>query len=55
MAGCRDADDAKVRMMAEIGITDYLKDNWLVDGSARRTSLDYKLEDLERFTERHLR
>lgn len=55
MAGCRDADDAKVRTMAEAGISDYLKDNWLVDGRARRTSLGYKLEDMERFAERHLR
>lgn len=55
MAGCRDASEANIRVMAEMGITDYLKDNWLVDGRARRTPLAYKLEDMERFAEQHLR
>ncbi len=54
MAGCRDPDDGKVRRMAEIGITDYLKDNWLHEGRAFRSTLEYKLADMERFAERHL-
>lgn len=51
LAGCSDPSVERLRMMKELGVTDYLKPTWLKDGRAARSSLEDKLAEMERFAE----